>query len=492
MQLQAFSQSPHSLIRFTENKHQWQDFILYRAQLDGGALYAEENTLTYSFYDKETYRSAHDNPKAKPAKTIKTTGFRVSFLNSNKQPQIESFNASKDYNNYFIGNDKSHWASNAKNYQKLLYTGLWKNINLEMLGQDNSVKYNFYVKPGGNPDDIQLFYDKTEKISLQKKQLIIKTSLDELVEHEPYAYQIIDGKTVEVPCNFQLKKNTVSFSFPKGYNKEYELVIDPVLVFACTSGSTADNFGFCATYDPQGNLYSGGIAFEAGYPVVNAYDNTFNGVGGNQTPDVVITKYDSSGTFLHYSTYLGGANSSETVTGLIVDSQNNLFLFGATGSNDFPITSNAYSNTFNGGVGETFTGSGTYFNSGTDIYVAKLSAGGNQLLASTFIGGIDNDGLNINNLPSSSGGEAASDSLQYNYGDQYRGDILLDNLGNLVISSCTRSINFPFKHGFDSTLGGWQDAVLFKFNPSLSQLLWSTFIGGSNNEGGYGLIIGKD
>ncbi|MHB8259169.1 MAG: DUF7948 domain-containing protein [Bacteroidia bacterium] len=492
LQFQAFSQSPHSLIRFTENKHQWQDFILYRAQLDGGALYAEANCLTYSFYDKETYRSAHDNPKAKIVKTIKTTGFKVTFLNSNKQPLLESFNASKDYNNYFIGNDKSHWASNAKNYQKLLYTSLWKNINLEMLGQDNSVKYNFYVKPGGNPADIQLFYDKTEKVSLQKKQLIIKTFLNELVEHEPYAYQIIDGKTIEVPCNFQLKKNTVSFSFPKGYNKEYELVIDPVLVFATSSGSTADNFGFCATYDAQGNLYSGSIAFGIGYPVVNAYDGTFNGVTTPGLVDVAVTKYDSSGTFLHYSTYLGGANSSETVTSFIVDSQNNLFLFGATGSNDFPITSSAYSNTFKGGIGETFTGSGTYFNSGTDIYVAKLSAGGNQLLASTFIGGTDNDGLNINNLPSASGGEIGPDSLEYNYGDQYRGEILLDNLGNPVISSSSRSANFPIKHGFDSTLGGWQDAVLFKFNPNLSQLLWSTFIGGSNNEGGYGLIIGKD
>jgi gliding motility-associated-like protein len=489
--LQVFSQDPKTLIRFTENKHQWQDFILYRAQLDGGSLYAQKHAITYSFYDKETYRSMHMS--AKPAKKIKTTGFQVSFTNANPNVNVQSFNATKDYNNYFIGNDKTHWASNVKNYQKIVYNDLWKNINLEMLGQDNSVKSNFYVKPGADPADIKLIYDKTEKIYLDKKQLVIKTILNEMVEHEPYAYQIIDGKTVEVPCNFQLKKNTVSFSFPKGYNKKYELVIDPVLVFATSSGSLADNFGFAGTYDSQGNLYSGSIAFDNGYPVVNAYDGSFNGFLTQGLVDVAITKYDASGAFLQYSTYFGGANSSETVTSLIVDSQNDLFLFGATGSTDFPTTSQAYDNTFNGGgPGQTFTGSGTYFNNGSDLYVAKLSASGNQLLASTFIGGSDNDGLNINNLPSASSGEIGPDSLQYNYGDQYRGEIQLDNLGNPVISSSSRSANFPIKNGFDNTLGGWQDAVLFKFDPNLSQLQWSTFIGGSNNESGCGLYIGKN
>ena len=498
--LQLFPQKTRSLIRFTENKQQWEDFILYRAQLDGGALYAEKTALTYGFYDKETLRNAHANPKAKRAKEIKTTGFKVLFTNSNANVHIESVNPYKDYCNYFIGNNKSHWASNVKNYQKLLYTDLWHGINLEMLGQDNSVKYNFYVKAGGDPSNIQLHYEKIEKISLEKGQLILKTPLNEMVEHEPYAYQLINGETIVVPCDFKLKRNTVSFSFPKGYNKDYELVIDPVLIFACTSGSTSDNFGFCATYDAQGNLYSGGIAFNSGYPTINAYDSVFNSNPNYPAPDVdvVITKYDSSGTYLHYSTYLGGSYC-ETVTSLIIDAQNNLYMHGATGSSNFPITSQAYDPTYNGGDSIGFTGSGSYFDYGSDLYVAKLSTGGNQLLASTYIGGSANDGLNTHNIPynvndtlSASGGESGPDSLDYNYGDQYRGEIQLDNAGNPVISSSSRSKDFPIKNGFDATLGGWQDAVLFKFNVDLSQLVWSTFIGGSNNDAGYGMVIGSN
>ena len=500
--LSSFSQEKKSLIRFTENKHQWEDFILYRAQLDGGALYAQKKAITYGFYDKETYRNIHGNPKAKPIKEIKTTGFQVLFTNANADVNIESAIASKDYNNYFIGNDKSKWASNVKNYQKLLYKNLWQNINLEMLGQDNSVKYNFYIQPGADAANIQLHYDKAEKIYLHKKQLIIKTSLNELVEHEPYAYQIIDGKTIDIPCNFQLKKNTVSFSFPKGYDKNYELVIDPVLVFSCQSGSVADNFGMTATYDAQGNLYSGGTVFGFGFPTVNAYDSTFNGSTSyvDGMTDVVITKYDSSGLFLHYSTYLGGYNSSEIVTSLIVDNQNNLYLYGATGSNDFPMTSQAYDNTFNSGTYLTFEFNGTTFNQGTDIYVAKLSAGGNQLLASTYIGGSGNDGVNTNVITTytlnylGSGyiytlTESKADSLQYNYGDQYRGEIQLDNVGNPVICSSSRSSDFPTKNAFDNTLGGMQDAVVFKFDQNLSQLQWSTYLGGSNNDAGYALFV---
>jgi len=498
--ISLFSQEKQSLIRFTENKHQWEDFILYRAQLDGGALYAQKNAITYGFYDKETYRSIHGNPTAKYIKDIKTTGFQVLFTNANINVNIESTNVAKDYNNYFIGSDKSKWASNVKNYQKLFYTDLWQNINLEMLGQDNSVKYNFYVKPGGDAANIQLHYDKAEKIYLHKKELIIKTTLNEMVEHEPYAYQIIDGKTVDIPCNFTLKNNTVSFSFPKGYDKNYELVIDPVLVFSCQSGSLSDNFGMTATYDTKGNLYSGGTCFGPGFPVLNAYDGTYNGVVQYGRTDVVITKYDSTGLFLHYSTYIGGATSSEIVTSLIVDNQDNLYLYGATGSTDFPMASQAYDNTFNGGDTIIFYFNGTYFYKGTDIYVAKLSPGGNQLLASTYIGGSGNDGVNTNVITTytlnylNSGyiitlTESKADSLQYNYGDQYRGEIQLDNAGNPVICSSSRSSNFPTKNAYDTNLGGMQDAVVFKFDQNLSQLQWSTYLGGSNNDAGYALFL---
>jgi gliding motility-associated-like protein len=490
-----------SMIRFTENLRQWDQTYLYRAQLDGGALWLQKDAFIYSFYDKETYRECHAHPRAKRINTIKTTGFKVSFKNSNPGTSIESYEPTHDYSNYFIGKDPSRWAGNVKNYKRLLYKNLWQGIHLELLGQQNSMKYNFYVEKGADPSAIQLVYEKTEKITLHKNILTVKTQLNEMVEFEPYAYQEINGKKVEVPCDFTLSKNVVSYSFPYGYDRNYELVVDPVLVFACSSGSTADNFGMTATYDSLGNLYSGGTCFDQGFPVVNPYDGTYNGVVQYGMTDVVLTKYDSSGAFLQYSTYIGGAISSEIVTSLIVDSQNNLYLYGATGSNDFPMTASAWDNTFNGGDTVLFMFNGTYFYYGTDIYVAKISAGGNALLGSTYIGGSENDGINTNNVIASYlatlygitvTGEYPPDSLQFNYGDQYRGEIQLDINENPIICSSSRSPNFPTQNAADNTLGGYQDAVVFKFDQTLSSLQWSTFVGGSNNDAGYALFVAQN
>jgi len=295
--LNVFAQHEHSqkqsLIRFTENKNQWDSFIKYRAQLDGGALFLQNNRLTYHFYDKDTYRSMHANPKAK-YKPVKTSWFHVNFVNANDNIKFKSLKPSSDYNNYFIGNDKNKWASNVKNYSEVRFTDLWTGIDLQMLGNDNSIKYNFYVAPGAMPSEIKLDYEGVKNIKLKNNILTIENGVNEIVEHEPYAFQIIDGIKVEVKCNFELTKNTLSYNFPNGYNANYELVIDPVLVFACSSGSTADNFGMTATYDEEGNLYSGGTAFDIGFPTtVGVIDNTYNGIVQYGRTDVVLTKYYS-------------------------------------------------------------------------------------------------------------------------------------------------------------------------------------------------------
>lgn len=98
----------------------------------------------------------------------------------------------------------------------------------------------------------------------------------------------------------------LSFEFPEDYNHEYSLIIDPVLIFAAQSGSTADNFGMTATYDASGNLYSGGTIFDNGYPTtLGVFSTSFTGSVSAGITDLVITKYNALGNALIYSTYLG-------------------------------------------------------------------------------------------------------------------------------------------------------------------------------------------
>jgi hypothetical protein len=484
----------HTGIRFTENKNQWNSSVLYRAQLDGGVLFFQNNSLLYNFYDKEAWRNNHAGVSKGAANGIRKHAFKATFLNSLSDVKVSGRRETPDYSNFYLGNDKNRWAAHARNFSELYYTKLYSKIDMQVLGKQNSVKYNFIVAPGGNPNDIRILYEGVQQVYLSNGDLIIKTSINEITEQRPYSYQKINGKVIEVQCAFLLEDETLSFSFSNGYNKNYDLIIDPVLVFACSSGSTADNFGMTATNDAGGNLYAGGTCFSIGYPTtLGAYDTTTNNTTTYGKTDVVATKYSSDGTTLLYSTYIGGDLSAEIVSSLVVDSQNNLLLYGATGSSDFPVTSNAYDTSFNGGPLLYFRYNGTYFDYGTDIYVAKFNSTGTSLIASTYIGGTMNDGVNVNNdsiFTSALGAyEFPTDSLQYNYGDQYRGEIQVDLQANAYIVSSTRSGNFPAVGGLDNTLGGKQDAVLIKLNSDFTSLVFSSFIGGSDNDAGYSLTL---
>lgn len=470
-------------VKFTENLSQWEKRILFRAQLDGGALFLEKNCFTYNFYDAEALRKNHvRRDKSAPERTndqLRTHAFRVTFLNALSDPETSAGSATPDYSNFYIGKDKSKWASHVNSYKEVNYKNIYKGINLQVLGMDNSMKYNFIVAPNASPGDIRLFYEGLDEISLSKGELRLKTSLNEIIEEKPVAYQFINGQRVDVPCRFVLEGTTVHFSFPRGYNKNAELIIDPVLVFACSSGSLADNFGMTATYDSQGNLYSGGTAFGIGYPVTTgAYDPLFSGVVAFGMTDVVITKYDSSGTYLQYSTYLGGATSTEVVSSLIVNSADELMLFGATGSSDFPVTATAFDTSFNGGTNLVFGANGTVYTNGTDLYVARFNSTGTALLASSYIGGSQNDGAN------------SSPTLAFNYGDYYRGEIQTDAAGNFYVASCTYSTDFPVTPGcLQPASGGMMDGVLFKMDPNLTGMAWSTYLGGNQDDGCYALAL---
>ncbi|MCC6370899.1 MAG: hypothetical protein IT236_07845, partial [Bacteroidia bacterium] len=349
-------------LKFTENLGQWKNNILFRAQLDGGCLFLEKNSLTFNFYDKVKYRSLHHGGLLKGEYKdleIKNHAYRIHFEGCNTNASTIKEQQGADYENYFLGNDKSNWRSNVRNYHQVWLKELYPNIDYEVFTATQGIKYNFHVKPGANVAQIKMRYEGVNHLKLKNGALIIALQINGVTEQKPYAFQIINGKTVKVACNYKLKDNTVSFEFPQGYNKAYELVIDPVLVFAAQSGSNADNFGMTATFDTQGNLYAGGTAYDNGYPTTfGAFNSTFTGAGGTGLTDVVITKYNSTGNALLYSTYIGGFQT-EVVSSLIVDYNNNMCFYGTTGSNNFPMVSGAYDNTFNGGVPLSFYMNGT-------------------------------------------------------------------------------------------------------------------------------------
>jgi gliding motility-associated-like protein len=497
--------TPHvsPALRFTENIGQWDDNILFKASLDGGALFVERNTLTFNFYDKKKYRSFHHGKQPVDGKDLFYKGhvYKMNFVGANLQPKVEKMQEGSDYENFYLDSDPKRWKSGVRNYHQIWLRNLYNQIDYEAITAINGIKYNFHVKPEGSPSDIKIKYEGVDDIKLKDGALILKLEVNEVVEQKPYAYQLINGVAKMVPCKYVFKNKTLSFEFPLGYNTKYDLVIDPILVFSAQIGVTPDNFGMTATFDAAGNLYSGGMVYNVNYAVTpGAYSSSFIGPAGYGRSDIFITKFNSTGNALLYSTYLGGAGSEEP-SSLIVDFNNNLCLYGCTSSPNFPMTAGAAYNFFKGGPNIAFASNAALFCGGTDIYIAKFNANGTALLASTYYGGTHNDGINyltstFNISIAASNNPCATvlpttnyDSLQTNYGDQFRGEIQVDMFNNIYIASSTRSSDLPMVGGFDNSHNGGQDAFVAKFNPGLTNLIYSSFIGGSQNDCGNGIYI---
>ncbi|MBC7922796.1 MAG: gliding motility-associated C-terminal domain-containing protein [Ferruginibacter sp.] len=338
------------------------------------------------------------------------------------------------------------------------------------------------MAPDADADSIRLRYVGASAVAVQNGQLTIRTSLNTVTETKPYCYQTVAGQVREVAARFDLADNQVTFGFPRGYARAHALVIDPVLVFATFSGSVSDNWGHCATYDAEDNLYSGGTAFGAGFPATNgAFQVRYSGV-----VDVAILKYNPTGNQLLYATYLGG-EEGEVPHSLYVNKKGELLVLGTTSSRSFPVTPNGYDRLFNGGtelpkVGNTPSAviSGISYPNGSDLFVVKLVANGSQLAGSTYLGGSGNDGIRL------------EPTVIRNYGDQFRSELIADANDNVYVASVTASANFPVRNAGQSSYAGNLDAVVLRLNPDLSDLQWSTFFGGRGLDAAYSLRIGGD
>ncbi|MEN8811537.1 MAG: gliding motility-associated C-terminal domain-containing protein [Flavobacteriales bacterium] len=468
-------QDEEHIFLFKQNKGQWNSKVNFKADILDGAMFLENTGITYHFVDKSFIRKNHANKNPIAPESVHGHVIKVNFNKANKNPKIYTSRKASHYENYFIGNDSTQWASNIGIFNEVTYSEMYPLIDFKIYEHESNMKYDFIVKPGGNTKNISMEYQGADQVYIENDNLYVTSSLTDIIENKPFAYQIINGKKIKVPCFFKLKKNKVKFDFPEGYNKNYSLIIDPFLVFSTYSGSTSDNFGFTATYDTLGHTYAGGIVFGTGYPTtVGAYDSTFNGLSLNPV-DIGITKYSLNGSNLLYSTYIGGSGD-DAPHSLVTNDAGELYIFGSTSSNNFPTTAGCYDNTFNGGtnISASLGGTGMQYTNGSDAIIIKLNSIGTVLLSSTYVGGSGNDAITL------FGG------LNRNYGDEFRGEIILDANDNCIIATNTTSTNFPVVSGLTSR-GGSSDAIVMKLNSNLTTLLWSTHLGGNSVDAAYGV-----
>jgi hypothetical protein len=282
------------------------------------------------------------------------------------------------------------------------------------------------------------------------------------------------------------------------------------LVYSTYIGGSWDDWGYSIAIDGSGNAYVTGFTTSIDYDVTAGAFQTTNG----GTFDVFVTKLNASGSGLVYSTYIGGSSSEEGDV-IAVDGNGNAYVTGQTGSTDYDVTVGAFQTTYGGGT--------------WDVFVTKLNASGNALVYSTYIGGssveygrglaLDGSGnayvtgytlstdydVTAGAFQTTFGGwidvfvtklNASGSSLVYSTyiggsGDDEGSAIALDGSGNAYVTGNTSSSDYDVTAGAFQTThgGGFFDVFVTKLNASGSGLVYSTYIGGSGGDEGYGITV---
>jgi len=447
----------HSEPTYIPNKGQWEGDFEYKSQFGNLTLFAQSNGFTFVY--SEDIPHDHEGEDHSD-EVIHKHAFSLNFLGS-QEISYSGADQKSGYHNYFLGSDRSKWVSKLSIFEGIKAENIYPGVHLHAYGDHGSFKYDLTVDPGADHKQITLDYSGLDAVKFSPQALTLVTSIGEIVESIPVSYQIINGERVTVYCEYIKTEDGIGFLFPYGYDTAFPLVIDPVLIASTLSGtgSGGSNFGHGASFDLAGNIYTHARSFNSAYPV---NEGAFQEIYGGGGTDVAVSKLTPDGSDLIYASFIGG-NGGDLPISSIVNGNEELYVYGNTFSDDFPVSNNAYQQELQGAL---------------DIFITGLSADGSELVGSTYLGGNADDGGNIL-------GAAGYDNL--------RGEINLNLNGEVYLSSCSSSDNFPITTGVvQEEKNNGQDAVVVKLTDDLSELIWSTFLGSEGDDMAYGIKIKDD
>ncbi len=472
----AWPRSGDGSLSFEANRGQADSRVSFLSRGPGYMLYLTPNGAILALTAPRT-RAARPVPMAGPwpldgsasRQQAAPAVFRLGFARASARPRVVGMERLSATVNYFMGKDPRRWRAGIPTYAAVAYRDLYPGVSLVYHGARGALEYDLVLAPGARPDAIALVVDGAQRPRTdgQGNLVLAGPGGAALVWAKPVAYQVVRGRRRMVAVRYVLGgAGQVGFRIG-AYDAHAPLIVDPVLRVPAGGGGMVGPRGLrYSTYlggndvdmgrgiavDLVGNAYVTGYTRSANFPLAHAQQ----GMSGGDY-DAFVTKLDRGGRLV-YSTYLGGSGL-DLGLGIAVDGAGDAYVTGDTTSTNLP-TLHAFQAAYGGGS--------------LDAFVAKLDTQG-ALMYSTYVGGKAQD---------------------YGLG------IAVDGLDDAYVTGHTSSVDFPTRdrdalqpafgggHG-PGAIGGVTagDAFVLKLNPSGDGLIYSTYLGGRDDEQGNGIAV---
>ncbi|HNQ68638.1 MAG TPA: hypothetical protein PKN32_09675, partial [Bacteroidales bacterium] len=437
--------------QIANNKGIVQNAVIFQASINNAEVFFTADKIifiTREEYFVETEESKIEKEKGnlEYAKQLelryKEYQFNLKFINPNEDVKIYGENECTNFSNYYLGHCQDG-ILNVPHYYSIYYENIYPNIDLKFYSNSKSLKFDFIVKPGANPNIIKYTYEYITDLSkTETGDINILTPLMNFAEEAPYSYTIENERITEVRSEFSISDlNIISFELDD-YPKDQILIIDPTLemiwstYFDIGGSSTWDNIVF----NSVGDFYAACYHSSSSVDVMNA-GGFYQSTGGGST-DLAIVKFSNAGVQL-WTTYYGGSGNEYIICNTsAVDSKDNFYLGGETSStSDFPLQN----------AGGYYDGSTT----NTCGFLLKFNNSTSRLW-STYIG--------------------AS-------GARVRGITTDVNDDVYIVGGCSNTASLPVQDQgggsyYQATHAGGENGYIFRFDQNTNKL-WCTYFGGN-------------
>ncbi len=455
---------------------------------------------------------------------------------ANQAAEIEGVDKLPGITNYFVGRDPHNWHAGIPTYSKVRYRGVYPGVDLVYYGNHRELECDWVVSPGARTDRIKLAFEGADHLDINRDgDLVLGTSRGQVLLRKPVAYQEFGGRRHPVASRYtRLGGARVGLRLAS-YDRGKPLIIDPTLRYSTYWGGSFLDYASGLAADAAGNAYLTGTACSADFPIVPKPAIVQATYGGSC--DAFVAKLNPNGTAFIYSTYLGGSGA-DNGNAIAIDLSGAAYVTGMAGAG-FPVTASGAQQNYGGGS--------------ADAFVSKISPDGSTLDYSTYLGGSGVDDGEAIAVPlgcasdcdafvtgytesldfpatagafqtangCTSGGTPCNDPndafvarvnssgslLKYvTYLGGHGGDggfgIATDSLGDTYVGGITDAIlmpqfpqNFPITHAtaLQNTYGqAAAMAFISILDPTGSDLLYSTYLGGSGFQAINGLALGPD